>query len=103
MQSLQSPSRVLEEPQLYSALTLFIPIMSDLHSLAVAISAQVFALVGFSYVVGSILGVVRVGHGTRWLNVQRYPLCNHAILNNYLEDLHDWVKDSDVTPSHPQR
>ncbi len=70
-----------KKPQVYGALTLFILIMSDLLSLAVAISPQVFALVGFSYVVGSILGVVRVGNGRRWLNVQKYTLCNYAIFN----------------------
>ena len=26
-----------------------------------------------------------------------------ATMQFYLEDLHDWIKDSDVTPSHPQR
>lgn len=37
--------------------------------------AEVFALVGFSYVVGSILGVgCRVGHGRRWRAMSKNTL-----------------------------
>ena len=55
--------------------------------------------------VGSILGVVvgldMGGDGEPCPKIPEN--CNLCNFQNYLEDLHDWVKDSDVTPSHPQR